>query len=357
MAAFAAAARLAEEVLARDGNYLNATPDSLNEVANSRGELLPVTFTDAASDGPSTVSVSTPTTPGGSWGLAVWSPSGCLVMSRHPLQGTYRAELEPDAAGWCTGEWARQDYDSRPWWEGDRTGDPKAVWTHQPPEADPAEPYIPVDEQELAQMGEELAEAVATVAAGLADEILERDGSYTDATPDVLNEMGADRGWLVPMYFQTEESNTPLAVSVEAPVDADGSWALAVWSPGGCLLVAKDPVHGTFDSRLSPQADSPCGGAWAAGDYNAHHGEEGDRPGTAPLEWNRANGDDTGPTDDADEEAPSDDDTPSDTEPTDDADEEAPSDDDTPSDTGPTDDADEEAPSDDDTPSDTEPTD
>ena len=312
VAAFAAAARLAEEVFARDGNYLGATPDTLNEVAAGRGESLPVTFTDSVSNSPSTVSIAVPAASGGSWGLAVWSPSGCLLMSKHPLQGTYRAELEPDSAEWCTGEWARQDYDSRPWWGGDRTGDPRAVWTHQPPEADPAEPYVPVDEQELAQMGDDLAEVVAAVAASLADEVSERDGNYLGATPDALNEMGADRGWLVPMYFQTDESNTPLAVSVEAPVDADGSWSLAVWSPGGCLLVAKDPVHGTFGSRLSPRAGSPCSGAWAADDYRADPGEEGDRPGIPPLEWNRANRDGTEPIDTPDEDTPADTDSSSD---------------------------------------------
>ena len=145
----------------------------------------------------------------------------------------------------------------------------------------------------------------------LADEVLGRDGNYTGATPDALNEVGADRGWLFPIYFQTDESNTPLAVSVEAPADADGSWALAVWSPGGCLLVAKDPVHGTFDSRLGPQATSPCSGAWATGDYNADRGEEGDRPGIPPLEWNRSNGD-TEPTDAPDADTSPDDNTSSD---------------------------------------------
>ena len=307
VAAFATAARLAEDVLARDGSFSDAGPDPLSELAASRGEPVTAIFTAEVSDSPSTVSVSAPTTPGGSWGLAVWSPSGCLLMSKHPLQGTYRSELEPGSAAWCAGDWARDDYDRRPWWGGDRMGAPRAVWTYQPADADPAEPYTPADEQELARMGDELAEAVASVAAGLADEMLERDGSYMGATPDTLNEIGADRGWPVPIFFQAEESTSPLAVSVDTPAEADGSWGLAVWSPGGCLLVAKDPAHGTFNARLSPQSTSRCSGAWARDDYGKDRGAAGDRPGVPPLQWNRAGGGDTAPTDDTSTDSPDDD--------------------------------------------------
>ena len=314
VAAFAAAATLADEVFADSGGYAAAGPDSLNEIAASRGESLSMTFTEAVSDSPSAVSVAAPATAGGSWGLAVWSPSGCHVMSKNPLQGTYRAQLAPDAAEWCTGEWARQDYDSRPWWGGDRSGAPLAVWTYQQPDTDPFEPFQPADEQELARMGDDLAAAVATVAAYLVDEMLELDGSYTKATPDALNQIGAERGWPVPMFFQAEESNSPLAVSVDAPTDADSSWGLAVWSPGGCLLVAKDPTHGTFEARLKPQAPSGCSGASARGDYDAARGEAGDRPDTPPLEWMRLDTDYTAPADEepGDEESPDDDNSPAD---------------------------------------------
>ena len=113
-------------------------------------------------------------------------------------------------------------------------------------------------------------------------------------------------------------------------------------------------MHGTFDSRLTPRAGSPCSGAWAVDDYNTDRGEEGDRSGIPPLKWNRANGDDTEPSGAADEEAPSDNGTPSDTdEPTDDANEDTPPDDETSSDGDePTGGADQDTPPDDVTSSD-----
>ena len=102
---------LADNIFARTGTYADASPDVLNELILAIDEQSSVTVTGAVSDSPSTVSVSTPTTPDGSWGMAVWSPLGCQVIAKHPMQGTYQRQVEPDFEGPCAGYWARLDFD------------------------------------------------------------------------------------------------------------------------------------------------------------------------------------------------------------------------------------------------------
>ena len=102
---------LADNIFARNGTYADVSPDVLNELIIAIDEQSPVTVTGAASDSPSTVSVSTPTTPDGSWAMAVWSPFGCVIIAKHPMHGTYQREVEPDFPVECSGNWARQDFD------------------------------------------------------------------------------------------------------------------------------------------------------------------------------------------------------------------------------------------------------
>ena len=294
---FAAAAELAEEVFTSTGGYADTEPVLMNELAAGRDWWLAMSFTEATSDLPTTVSVAAPVAEDGSWGLAVWSPLGCHLMSKHPLQGTFRAQLEPDDAEWCTGDWARRDYYLQPWWEGDRIGSPRAIWTFQQPDTDLLQQFKPADEEELVQRGDKIAAFVASTASNLADEMLERDGGHIGATPDALSHAGASRDWLVPINFQAEESNSPLVASVDAPTEVDGSWGLAVWSPGGCLLVAKDPALGTFLAQLSPEASTGCSATSARSDYDASRGEEGDRPGDPLLNWKLLGADDNASAD------------------------------------------------------------
>ena len=95
VAAFATAARLADDVFARDGSYAAAGPDALNEIAVSQGESLPVNFTDAVSNSPSIVSVSAPTAPEGSWGLAVLVTFGMPRDVQAPPAGHLSGRARP----------------------------------------------------------------------------------------------------------------------------------------------------------------------------------------------------------------------------------------------------------------------
>lgn len=290
-AAFAAAAALADEAFDRDGDYVSADLDSFNGIAENSGGLLPLRFTAGASTSPFVVSVSAPSSSGDSWGMAVWSPLRCRMMTKHPEHGTYQAELNSDSTASCSGMLARRDYDLQAGWAGDRPGAPPAVWTHRPADSDPGAPYSPVDQAELVEAGDGIAALTLKVGTDHADDALARDGDYTGATVTAINDALGDPGPFLALSFSEDDSTSPVGASIGTPSSSDGVWAIAVWSPSGCLLVAKDPAHGTFNAVLPPGLSERCSGTWARDDYSKTTGAEGDRADTPVLRWSQQTSD------------------------------------------------------------------